>query len=70
MRLDDEGLCWLCDKPLESERSAASWHGFGVHRVCAREEGARTEGDARPEEDAPEDATSRLDKYGVIGTST
>jgi len=22
MRLDDDGLCWLCDNSLESERSA------------------------------------------------
>jgi len=58
MRLDDEGLCWLCDKPLESERSATSWHGFGAHRLCAREEEAR------------EETVSGLDKCDVIGTST
>lgn len=58
MRLDDEGLCWLCDKPLESERAAtSSWHGFGAHRACAREEEAREE-------------PPRLDKGDVIGTST
>lgn len=57
MRLDDEGLCWLCDKPLDSEGSAASWHGFGVHRACAKEEDAR-------------DDTDGLDKRDVIGTST
>jgi len=58
MRLDDEGLCWLCDKPLESERSATSWHGFGVHRACAREEETR-----------PETRTS-LPSCDVIRTST
>jgi hypothetical protein len=58
MRLDDEGLCWLCDTPLESERAATSWHGFGVHRVCAREEEAR------------EETGNRLDKCDVIGTTT
>jgi len=57
MRLEDEGLCWLCDKPLESERGATSWHGFGAHRDCAREEEAREE-------------PPRLDKTDVIGTST
>ena len=56
--MDDEGLCWLCDKPLEPERSATSWHGFGVHRACAREEEARTE------------TRGSLDNCNVIGTST
>jgi len=58
MRLDDEGLCWLCDKPLESERSATSWHGFGVHRACAREEETRTEN------------RGGLDSIDVMRTST
>ena len=58
MRLDDEGLCWLCDKLLESERSATSWHGFGVHRACAREE-----------ETSPE-TRSGLDSCDVTRTST
>jgi hypothetical protein len=57
MRLDDDGLCWLCDNPLESERSATSWHGFGAHRDCARQEDAR-------------EAPDRLDRDGVIRTST
>jgi hypothetical protein len=55
MRLDDEGLCWLCDKPLDD--SAASWRGFGVHKACAREEEAREE-------------PGGLDNRDVIGTST
>jgi len=55
MRLDDEGLCWLCDKPLD--HAAASWHGFGVHKACAREEEAREE-------------PGGLDNRDVIGTST
>jgi hypothetical protein len=58
MRLDDEGLCWLCDKPLESERSATSSHGFGVHRACAREEDTRME------------TRGGLDSCDVIGTNT
>jgi hypothetical protein len=45
MRLDDDGLCWLCDSPLTDERSATSWHGFGAHRECAREEAARDDAD-------------------------
>jgi hypothetical protein len=58
MRLDDEGLCWLCDKPLDSERSAAtSWRGFGVHKACARDEETREE-------------PGGLDNRNVIGTST
>jgi hypothetical protein len=58
MRLDDEGLCWLCDKPLESERSATSWHGFGVHRACAREQETRVE------------TRGGLDNCDVMRTST
>jgi len=57
MRLDDDGLRWLCDNPLESERSASSWHGFGAHRDCARQEDTR----ATPD---------RLDSHDVIRTST
>ncbi len=57
MRLDDEGLCWLCDKPLDSDRSATTWRGFGVHRACARQEEAREE-------------SGGLDNRNVIGTST
>ena len=57
MRVDDDDLCWLCDKPLESERAATSWHGFGAHRDCAREEDARG-GDGG------------LDRGDVIRTST
>jgi hypothetical protein len=56
MQLDDD-LCWLCDNPLESDRTATSWHGFGAHRDCARQEAAR------------EDATS-LDSNHVISTDT
>jgi len=54
MRLDDDGLCWLCDNPLESERSATSWHGFGAHRDCARQE----------------EAPDGLDRDDVIRTTT
>ena len=56
MRLDDD-LCWLCDKPLESERTATSWHGFGAHRDCAREESTRG-------------ADSGLDNSDVARTTT
>ena len=56
MQLDDN-LCWLCDNPLGSDRSATSWHGFGAHRDCARHEEAREE-------------TTSLDSDGVIGTGT
>jgi len=58
MRDDDDGLCWLCDNPLTEDRSATSWHGFGAHRDCARQEGARAT------------ATDRLDNGDVIGTNT
>jgi hypothetical protein len=58
MQLDDDGLCWLCDNPLDSERSAASWHGFGAHRACAQQEEAR------------KSAECRLDKSDVIRTGT
>jgi len=57
MRLDDDGLCWLCDNPLESERAATSWHGFGAHRRCARQEDAR-------------ETPARLDSDDVIRTTT
>jgi len=57
MRLDDDGLCWLCDNLLESERSATSWHGFGAHRDCARQEEAR-------------EAPDGLDRDDVIRTTT
>jgi hypothetical protein len=57
MRVDDD-LCWLCDNPLESDRTATSWHGFGAHRDCAREADAR------------EDDHIGLDRSDVIGTST
>ena len=56
MQLDDD-LCWLCDNPLGSDRSATSWHGFGAHRDCARHEEAREE-------------TTSLDSDRVIGTGT
>ncbi len=58
MRDDDDGLCWLCDNPLPADRSATSWHGFGAHRECARQE------------EAHEPATNRLDKGQVIRTNT
>jgi len=62
MRPDDDGLCWLCDNPLAADRSATSWHGFGAHRECARQEGAR----------APMDGLDKdgLDNDDVIGTNT
>jgi len=53
MRLDDDGLCWLCDNPLAADRSATSWHGFGAHRECARQEDE--------EEEAREPAIGGLD---------
>jgi len=56
MQLDDN-LCWLCDNPLGSDRSATSWHGFGAHRDCARHVEAREE-------------TTSLDSDRVIGTGT
>jgi hypothetical protein len=46
MRPEDDGLCWLCDNPLDSDRAATSWHGFGAHRECARQEDERTNPDA------------------------
>jgi hypothetical protein len=60
MRPDDDGLCWLCDSPLDADRSATSWHGFGVHRDCARREAAQGEAEA-PDERVPD---------RVIGTTT
>jgi hypothetical protein len=59
MRLDDDGLCWLCDNPLDSDRSATSWHGFGAHRACAQQEETRRDDD-----------DGGLDRYDVIRTST
>ena len=58
MRPDDDGLCWLCDNPLAADRSATSWHGFGAHRECARQEEAR------------EPAMDGLDNEQVIRTTT
>jgi len=55
---DDDALCWLCDHPLESDRSATSWHGFGAHRDCVRQQDSRAE------------PGGSLDKSPVIGTST
>lgn len=48
MRLDDDRLCWLCDNPLEPDRAATSWHGFGAHRECVRQEETRNDDDERP----------------------
>ena len=63
MRLEDDGLCWLCDNPVDSERSATSWHGFAAHRACAQQEETR--------QDTTRDAAERgLDKSDVISTST
>jgi hypothetical protein len=56
---DDDALCWLCDHPLEPDRSVTSWHGFGAHRNCVRQE-----------EDSRADPGSGLDNAGVISTST
>ena len=58
MQPDDDGLCWLCDNPIESDRSTTSWHGFGAHRDCARQEEAR------------ETSADRLDKDDVMRTTT
>jgi len=63
MGLDDDGLCWLCDNPLDSERSATSWHGFAAHRACAQHEETR-------HEETPQSTERGLDKSDVIRTST
>jgi len=62
MRPEDDGLCWLCDNPLESDRAATSWHGFGAHRDCARQEQARTTQDDRVD--------NHFEGEGVIRTNT
>jgi len=54
----DDGLCWICDDPIEPDRSTTSWHGFGAHRDCARQEQAR------------ETPADRLDKGSVMRTTT
>ena len=59
MRLDDDGLCWICDNPLDSDRSATSWHGYAAHRACAQQEEMRQDADRRG-----------LDRCDVISTST
>ena len=58
MQPDDDGLCWLCDNAIEPDSSATSWHGFGAHRDCARQEEAR------------ETPADRLDKGNVMRTTT
>jgi hypothetical protein len=42
----DDDLCWLCDNPLEPDRTVTSWHGFGAHRDCVRQQDADTEAPA------------------------
>jgi hypothetical protein len=62
---DDDDLCWLCDDPLESDRAITSWHGFGAHRDCVRQQDSRADAQA-----ASADSGASPDNDRVIRTST